>query len=692
MRNQTIVPITAVLGGAALVAQTLLVRELMVSFYGAELALAAVLSCWLLFIPLGAFAGVCLLKRVRGRLWPLWLALIGIALGLVVEFTAARLARLWLGAQAGQFLQVSSMLLAAAGCAAPVAFWVGFYFPLAARWEEDRGGLAAFGISRAYVAEAVGSGAAGALLSFYLLSRLCPTALAFAACVLLLSVSVWFFAGRRWWACAGAALGAAGLLCASARLGHVGFFLLPVVALGAAGLFGPHEPRHASSAWMASTCLALAACLALTYLVAGKTIAERTERARWRTFSRFELRDSRDSRYQHLNLGERQGIYVLTRDGVRADLFPDTIESQKLAALLLTQHPLPRHALVIGGGLGGLCQAMLSGPVDRLDYVEPDPALFSLLWEYLPAGLRRPLDDPRFTGYRCDGRYFVDRCRERGAELARFAWRRPGGKAPAAGYDLVVINVGDPTSAAGGRFYTVEFYRELLKALRPGGVVAVCGITGGQNYLDESRAVLRYAASHYRTITSVFDRVVVRPGDELCFFTGEAATTAPEVLKKRFAAQGLGPEGLEYSFELEQFPPGRVRWTTDLLVAAAPSAALNTDVKPILFTLYMAVQKYYRRGAGAPGRSPDFFTVIRSIPRPWFWAPFGLLPAVVLLVRRLRGAGGAAVCACGLAVFTTGMFGLSAEMLLVYRYQTTFGFVYRDISIIVGMFMAGLAL
>ena len=61
MRNQTIVPITAVLGGAALVAQTLLVRELMVSFYGAELALAAVLSCWLLFIPLGAFAGVCLL-------------------------------------------------------------------------------------------------------------------------------------------------------------------------------------------------------------------------------------------------------------------------------------------------------------------------------------------------------------------------------------------------------------------------------------------------------------------------------------------------------------------------------------------------------------------------------------------------------------------------------------------------------
>ncbi len=280
----------------------------------------------------------------------------------------------------------------------------------------------------------------------------------------------------------------------------------------------------------------LAYLLALCHLAVGGELRRWSLRERWRTFDELQLVQSRESRYQHLDLGYRDGLYVVRQDGLRAGIFPDEEASRRAAALLLTQHPLPVNILVVGGGLGGLCQHLIQAGEFSVGYVEMDPEMISLYRKHLPEALLDPLRTERFTAYACDGRYFVQNA---GVAPERRAWRAvkfdavSAGRAPRAPYDLVVIDIGDPTSASANRFYTREFFLEVRRILAPAGVVAVCGITDSDDYLRGP--VLSYTACLYGMLRTVFPRIVVQPGTECCLFAGPEGGPSgePDVLAHR---------------------------------------------------------------------------------------------------------------------------------------------------------------
>jgi spermidine synthase len=120
-----------------------------------------------------------------------------------------------------------------------------------------------------------------------------------------------------------------------------------------------------------------------------------------------------------------------------------------LAHLAMTQHRDPRRVLLVGGGLRGTLREIVRHEVASVDYVELDPALLAAAAPYLAAGTRAALADPRVRVLHTDGRLFV----------------KAGGDA----YDLIVVDVPDPTTAVLNRFYTVEFFAEAAARLRPGG-------------------------------------------------------------------------------------------------------------------------------------------------------------------------------------------------------------------------------
>jgi len=683
----------------------------MVSFYGTELALAAVLSCWLAFVPVGALGAAVLLKAAKLRPASAALpyaAVLAIAIALPAEFVLARLARPLLGAEVGEFLSVGAMLVGAALPALVVALPVGFLFPSASRFEEQLANLPAGGISRVYVAEALGAAAAGALLSLYLLGRQAPLTLAFGASVILLLTAGLSAAGASGRLCLLSAVSMAALMCWSALRREPSLFFATVALLAtvacivrwAAG--GEHPFRPARFA----CCAALGLALCAAFLGWGARLQDATQRARWSSFSTFRLVAALDTRYQHVELGERAGEYVLVQNGRQVAQFPDPAEAKAQAALILTQHTRPQDVLVIGGGLGGLCQAVLEGPVQRLDYVEPDPQLAVFLRERLPPELSRPLSDSRFAAYGYDGRHFVQRLAGGNADLVQGylpapdeAARGERPRAPAGAYDLIVVNVGDPASAAGSRFYTAEFCRELSNVLRPGGAVAFCGITASED-LARGGAVVEYVACIYKTLRSVFTHVVARAGDHFCFFAAarpDVVTTDPRILAARFDNLGLQPPVVKHRFERADFPPERTQWVARLLRESLPTALVNTDERPVLFTLFLAVEGHYARevsrgpvaqGAGLGG----VLASARSARPGWVWLVLAIPPAVLALLRVLLGRASAAPWACRFSVLTSGLFGLSAEMLIVYGYQVKFGYVYRDVSIIIGLFMLGIAL
>jgi len=586
-----------------------------------------------------------------------------------------------------------------------LSFWVGFIFPAACELEARALGVQGRGISRIYVAEATGAGIGGMVMSFLLLALQPPSTIAFCAGALwLLACGLWLAAAGTGWRGHGAMLCPAALwLVLSLWRGPGGLaFAIVLGVLACAAL--ARQCRAAATALplrrSAILCFGVSYLLALSFVTQEGALRSWSLRQRWSTFSRFELLDSLETRYQHVDLGGREGQKVVVQSGLSGEVFPDPWESRQAAALLLTQHMAARRVLVIGAGLGGLCQNLLeAGPLE-VDYVERDPGVVSLYQRWLGAELSAPLQSKRFAAFACDPHYFVRRASRAPDSLRRHVVRFGDAAlrdVPAAPYDIVLMNLGNPTSAAASRFYTAEFFGEVRRVLAPDGVVAVWNIAASENYLRGS--VLRYDACLYWTLRAVFPRVVVRPGSELCFFAGigEGPTSDPQVLARRFDAMALEPPEMQYMFEAAQFLPERVEYVRRELETAAGTAILNTGDRPVAFTLFLSIQEHYAgrsrpaAGAGQGEGEAGFFGALLGVRPMWFAAPFLAFLGLSLLLRAVLGPRRTAPWVSGFALVTTGMFGLATEVLVIYGYQTRFGYVYRDISMIVGLFMVGLA-
>jgi len=113
----------------------------------------------------------------------------------------------------------------------------------------------------------------------------------------------------------------------------------------------------------------------------------------------------------------------------------------------MAQRPEAKRVLLISGGVAGSAGEILKYPHAAVDYVELDPLILKISERYLSPGL----DDPRIRTFNTDGRVFVRQAADT--------------------YDVVIVNVPDPSTSQLNRFYTVEFFEEVKRALRPDGVL-----------------------------------------------------------------------------------------------------------------------------------------------------------------------------------------------------------------------------
>lgn len=112
----------------------------------------------------------------------------------------------------------------------------------------------------------------------------------------------------------------------------------------------------------------------------------------------------------------------------------------------------PKRVLIVGGGDGGTVREVLRHPsVEQVDLVEIDQMVIDVAREYFPA-VSSGFDDPRLTIRVTDGVAFVK-------------------EAPAAHYDLVIVDSTDPIGLAEGLFGEA-FYRDCERILTPQGILA----------------------------------------------------------------------------------------------------------------------------------------------------------------------------------------------------------------------------
>ena len=612
------------LGFFAAVSQILLVREIVVVFFGSELCLGLILASWLAGVSVGAALGVRLSRRAGFAMRRYALCFLALLVLSALSVCMVRWGRAIMRVPVGELASFPAMVAWIAAVTIPLSAMVGLSFPLACIVTRREGKEASTEIGFVYVVEALGSICGGLLFTYVFAGRLG------------VFHSLWL----------------PGLVC------------LACLAAACA------VRRQPDLAWLCSLLALLLVMLVGTGAPAA--LGKITERQRWRAINPgLRMLCSVDSKYQNLVLTEPQdGQYSVFGSGQHMFSFPTERVSGGLAHMVLCEHPDPKRVLVIGGAMGGLLKHALMHDPENIDYVELDPAVHALVAAHLPPDQLAALADPRVTVHHMDGRRFVQGARGRRT------------------YDVVLVNLPDPSSALLNRFYTVDFFREVRAVLARGGVLAT-GMTSAVNYLGDD--VGSYSGTVYAALKRVFRHVVVTPGESKLFFACDipgVITTSMDRLGDRYDARDIRTDLFSrYHFGQYLETPERVAFVREAFEALRESPP-NTDLHPVSYFYSLVLWDRFSGGALAP-----VLKAVAGVRVRWVAAAVAL--AVML---RVLYAGGRRIDATRrgrfnalAAIATTGFAAMALETALLYAYQSYCGFVYRKIGLVFAMFMVGLS-
>lgn len=617
-------------GFTAAVGQIVLMRELIQVFNGNEIALGILLATWLFWIAAGSvFASAAGLAREHPRLAVATLETL-LAASLPVTIWAFRSSKALFQSVPGELIGPVPMLLTSLVCLSVFCSVSGANFVAAARLIAPKRDLSTrTAAGTAYLAEAAGAAFGGVLASVVFVRFL--DAFQIAAIVGLLNLAV-----------------------------------------AVAVLFHMRGKRIAIP-------VAAAALAAVPLLI---WIAPRWDAASGaRLWRGFHVLAQRDSVYGRLNVTETGtgagAIRSLYENGSILANAPDPAAAEEAVDYALLEHAAPRRILLIGGGVNGSVAEALQHPtVVSLDYVELDPALIGLAEQFFPAQTAafRPGSrniDSRVHLHLLDGRRFLSETRKR--------------------FDVIIVDVPDPQTAQLNRFYTVEFFRLARAHLAPGGLVAVELRSSEETISPDLAAFLR---SIRRTIGNAFPYQAAIPGETIHFF-GTAApgvlTEDPQVLLARLRERHLHTQYVrEYFIPYRMTPDRMEQMETDLTPRA--TTPVNRDFAPVAYAFDVLLWSAQFK--------PDHTALFDAWFRLAEHEPFGkiagalafaLLTGVLLIAflagseRRIRAAGGVSVAATGFTL-------MALQIFLLLGFEAVYGYVYTELAILIGLFMAGIAL
>lgn len=369
-----------------------------------------------------------------------------------------------------------------------------------------------------------------------------------------------------------------------------------------------------------------------------------------------------DSRYANLVVIERGAERTFYVDGLPAWTTPLPEPSEYTAHLPLSMCPRPETVLLIGGGLAGPAAEILKHPVARLDYVQMDPGLTALEKEFVPQTSAIAADSRVRLHYQ-DGRRFLAHTGER--------------------FDAILLNLPVPGSAQLNRFYTVEFFRMASDHLNPTGVLMLSAGAGG-NYLTDSQAELLVVLR--QTLTQVFPQVVTLPLNTIYLVAGKnhaQVTNDPKQIMAVLRERRVSTRWLREYYLDAELSRERLAALSARIEKLGPVPA-NRDFYPRGYLLGMALWAEL-----AQDRGRQWLSRAKHLPAPALAGPalalllLGLPPAV----RKSTGRAAAAV----FTALTLGFVGLTAEVAVIMAFQILEGYVYQWLSLLVAVFMVGLA-
>jgi len=347
-----------IIGLSGIAAQVLILRELLVSFFGNELTLGIILANWLALEALGVFITGKFIEKVKNKI-AVFISLeliFALALPLAVYF--ARTFKNVLGIPFGQGLGLAAIFGGSFFVILPLGFCHGALFSAACGIYSNMDRESSAVIGRVYTFETIGSVIGGLILTFLFIPHLNSFQTVFIVSLINLIICLFFL-------------------------------------------------RIITNRQLRLSVLSLIIFSLIPFLVVSPACLQR--RSITKQFNLGRVLDYRNSVYGNVAVTESELQHTFFYNGIPiiTTPYPDITFTEEFGNLPVLFHPDPKDILVISGGAGGLIYEILKHPITKIDYAELDPLIIKMLKKY-PSDLTvQELADPRVNVINTDGRFFL---------------------------------------------------------------------------------------------------------------------------------------------------------------------------------------------------------------------------------------------------------------------------------------------
>lgn len=375
--------------------------------------------------------------------------------------------------------------------------------------------------------------------------------------------------------------------------------------------------------------------------------------------------------------GKYADQFIVSAWGSIYESLPNSLNALETAAVNLAEKPDAQNILIAGNGSFSLCSILATlKQVKKISWLEPDSEYPENLLRVTPPEYKANLSKVLIPS--CDIRQFLSSNKEK--------------------YDLIIMNMPNPSTLFLNRYFTLENFVLLKNNLSEKGVLSV-SFPGGDNYMGNE---LSYSgASLFYTLQKVFKYISIKPGDDSFFFASDSENALSEdaaVLEKRL----LSIDGFDELYPAKNinssFMKERIKFQKDkyaeIIKKSNRDELVNSDVKPksYLYCLLLTVKKL--------GGINFNVTILRKMPFILFFffaavlLGYGIIRIAVFSLKNkmLNFSAPEGFLKKNDVLFiilAVSIIGMVFNIILIFRYQMVFGSVFLNFGILTSLFMLG---
>ncbi|MBS4016169.1 MAG: fused MFS/spermidine synthase [Candidatus Latescibacteria bacterium] len=342
-----------IIGASGIIAQIVLIRELLVVFQGNELSIGLILGNWLIAEALGSY----LFRRLKISGTGYKSAIFTFALIFPLLIILTRIIRPVMGILPGEIVTIPIMFVSSFLILLPIGFLHGALFTSSVSLIVQQQTKFDSKIpGSVYIIENLGTIIGGVILSFLLIPYLTSLKIAFLFGIInLLAV---FMINKY-------------------RRSLVNYFSLCLIILFGFGVFASSQIEH----WTLR-----------------------------KNYPHYNILSSVNTIYSNITVinREEQLIFLVDGNPTVSVPYPDQYFIEDFVNLPLLNHPNPRKILLIGGGAGGVINHMLQYNMDQIVYLELDPFLIQTMKKFSSPLTQQELSTPNVSIVNTDARHYLE--------------------------------------------------------------------------------------------------------------------------------------------------------------------------------------------------------------------------------------------------------------------------------------------